>query len=989
MGGQGRISKYFIGIIVAVLLTRECEMQNAYENTYSDFPETSIGLQFSYTDGPQHHRRQRSSDQLEYFAVVEMNVSQAVVIEQIKKSLAYAMFPFQMDNNTEIIFANITTVCQSNVSEYQCICEDGYAWSYNNCQTYEACGDIGFGSCGCISRVPSDGEMCVLESVPSPKAPFTESPTPSEPTESLSTPTPLISTTLSRQSITPPPIESLSTATMSTLSTESPSSTESTSTSSISLLTPSTELTSPSTTTPSPTTAMPSPESPSATATQSTSMLTPFTESSSTATPSPSTPPTESQSTSVLTPSTESPSSVATQSTYMTSKPPTPSKSTLSTPAPSTQPTTMKTIVIGMSVKISQTFDPSLSDNNSVTYKDLSRRIESVIDTIYSNKLNGYKVGSTKVTGFRPGSVIADYTINATSNSLDFGAANAEVSDSLSKQGLILAEDAFTLSDQIVFTSDQLYPLQKVELNCAQPGFAMGQIKWTVDNKDPALDNTRYFISNDNSTLTVKNATESDSGRYSCIIQGNIPYVQWQNITIKKSPSINVGEKERYFFCDGSRFQLICSVDVGYNIEWVLGENVLTSGNGTITYNYTMQNVNCTEKIFTCRLRDLPQLKNYGYSQSSVRVRTIAAGDANVLDVIHKLTSKVEFLTGEEIPVFMANLSSSTEQYENNISHSSATVQAIVDILSKIADLSESVVINEPVMRHFLKTVDIIISDNFIDTWNKLTTNNTSIKLLSAIENISGHLTDEFVINEKSIQLNRTKVPNSFILTSALPNSTTEIVIPQVPQATIITIIIFTTLGNVLPTRVSNDSKKSDVHINGDVVVVKVNETLNNISFTFDITDQSLGKPQCVFWNFSLNTWDSTGCEVKQNSTGNITCECNHTTSFSILMSPFSIDPGNQIPLSYITRIGLAISMASLIICLIIEATVWKSVRRNDTSYMRHVSIVNIAVSLLIANICFIIGDAFADEEQPFKEDRCNALSFFMHYFYLALFFWM
>ncbi len=58
----------------------------------------------------------------------------------------------------------LKTVCQPNVTDYQCICEDGYVWSYNNCQRYEACGDISFGSCGCISGIPSDGEMCVLES---------------------------------------------------------------------------------------------------------------------------------------------------------------------------------------------------------------------------------------------------------------------------------------------------------------------------------------------------------------------------------------------------------------------------------------------------------------------------------------------------------------------------------------------------------------------------------------------------------------------------------------------------------------------------------------------------------------------------------------------------------------------------------------------------------------------------------------------------------
>lgn len=61
-------------------------------------------------------------------------------------------------------------------------------------------------------------------------------------------------------------------------------------------------------------------------------------------------------------------------------------------------------------------------------------------------------------------------------------------------------------------TTEPLYPLQKVVLNCTQTEFANGQIKWTVDDKDPALNKTRYLISPDNRTLTVINATEQDSG---------------------------------------------------------------------------------------------------------------------------------------------------------------------------------------------------------------------------------------------------------------------------------------------------------------------------------------------------------------------------------------------------------------------------------------------------------------------------------------------
>ncbi|KAF4082574.1 hypothetical protein AMELA_G00153210 [Ameiurus melas] len=52
---------------------------------------------------------------------------------------------------------------------------------------------------------------------------------------------------------------------------------------------------------------------------------------------------------------------------------------------------------------------------------------------------------------------------------------------------------------------------------------------------------------------------------------------------------------------------------------------------------------------------------------------------------------------------------------------------------------------------------------------------------------------------------------------------------------------------------------------------------------------------------------------------------------------------------------------------------------------MRHVSIVNIAVSLLIANICFIIGAAVVKK----GVGPCSTATFFMHFFYLALFFWM
>ncbi|KAL7887954.1 hypothetical protein AOLI_G00029280 [Acnodon oligacanthus] len=149
--------------------------------------------------------------------------------------------------------------------------------------------------------------------------------------------------------------------------------------------------------------------------------------------------------------------------------------------------------------------------------------------------------------------------------------------------------------------------------------------------------------------------------------------------------------------------------------------------------------------------------------------------------------------------------------------------------------------------------------------------------------------------------------------------------------------------------------------------------------------------PHCVFWNHSLldgiGGWELTGCEVKPlvNQAGTFKCECNHTTSFSILMSPFFV---NNPVLDFITFICVGISIICLILCLIIEIIVWKPLTRNDTAYMRHVSIVNIALSLLIADICFIIGAAIVKEGGRTPVGPCSTATFFMHFFYLAVFFW-
>lgn len=257
-----------------------------------------------------------------------------------------------------------------------------------------------------------------------------------------------------------------------------------------------------------------------------------------------------------------------------------------------------------------------------------------------------------------------------------------------------------------------------------------------------------------------------------------------------------------------------------------------------------------------------------------------------------------------------------------------------------------------------------------------------------SLETVTSRLVnDSFDIDTPSILLNKTAFTDTF---NADLNSSVEIDIPGSDggkQSQSITVITFASMHNVLPAR-DGDNSTSTV-INGRVVLVQSNSTVNNVSFTFDIRNDTLGNPQCVFWNFSLfnglGGWDDEGCELVYSVNETVTCNCNHLTSFSILMSPNSPD---SLSLDIITYIGVGISMASLVICLIIEAVIWRKIRRNTTSYLRHVSIVNIAVSLLIANIWFIIGAAISVAEKK-NPPACSAATFFIHFFYLALFFWM
>lgn len=311
-------------------------------------------------------------------------------------------------------------------------------------------------------------------------------------------------------------------------------------------------------------------------------------------------------------------------------------------------------------------------------------------------------------------------------------------------------------------------------------------------------------------------------------------------------------------------------------------------------------------------------------------------------------------------------------------------------------------------LQDVLGTVDVIIGDEARESWAVLNANqtgNSSSNLLGSLETLSNALVGEFGIATERIMLNRTSFNKSFAKDL---NYSIIINIPATNHDNVfITTMVLSTLNNVMPVRntslnsslfnATDNGTIPDNAVNAAVVLVQINATIQNVTLTYVKLNNSLSlNPQCVFWNFTvfdyLGAWDDEGCMFVSDINDTVTCNCNHLTSFSLLMATDIPDGKLKLALDIITYVGVGISLASLVICLIIEGCVWKALTKNSTALMRHIAIINTALSLLIADICFIIAGSIAQkhrENYEFPVDQCSAATFFMHFFYLALFFWM
>ncbi|XP_042359925.1 adhesion G protein-coupled receptor F5-like [Plectropomus leopardus] len=160
------------------------------------------------------------------------------------------------------------------------------------------------------------------------------------------------------------------------------------------------------------------------------------------------------------------------------------------------------------------------------------------------------------------------------------------------------------------------------------------------------------------------------------------------------------------------------------------------------------------------------------------------------------------------------------------------------------------------------------------------------------------------------------------------------------------------------------------------------NDTSIAITLTFPNDRKNITEPFCVFWHINKKSWSKHGCSVKSSDANHTVCECNHLTSFSVLMAKRDVSTK---ALDMITNVGLGVSICSLLIFLIIELLVWSAVVKTNLSHFRHTAIVNIAVFLLLADCSFLASS----NPETIGDTWCLVLTICKHLFFLAMFSWM
>lgn len=310
-------------------------------------------------------------------------------------------------------------------------------------------------------------------------------------------------------------------------------------------------------------------------------------------------------------------------------------------------------------------------------------------------------------------------------------------------------------------------------------------------------------------------------------------------------------------------------------------------------------------------------------------------------------------------------------------SDSVADIAASINVLDKMAQASENIVLGAKILPPFVNAASNLLNK----TWNP--GNDSLLYKMSAnyLQSLEGLV--------KNIQINTSGnssdyyTPNLDLKYCTGSNCAVEVFGIDV-NLTMPSGIMKTVAVKNLMDKLKNTFKATEK------TSLLVSTTLENnsdssivIEMQFSTAVAKNQTPYCVFWETSKGDWSDEGCNKTSNDENGTICRCTHLTSFSVLMARGS--EVSRPDLDIITYIGLGVSICSLVIFLLIEFLVWSAVIKTKLSHYRHTAMVNIAFFLLLADISFLASS----KPKILSNTMCLAFTISKHLFFLVMFSWM
>ncbi|XP_072369646.1 adhesion G-protein coupled receptor G7 isoform X1 [Scyliorhinus torazame] len=181
---------------------------------------------------------------------------------------------------------------------------------------------------------------------------------------------------------------------------------------------------------------------------------------------------------------------------------------------------------------------------------------------------------------------------------------------------------------------------------------------------------------------------------------------------------------------------------------------------------------------------------------------------------------------------------------------------------------------------------------------------------------------------------------------------------------------------------------------------------LNSVELLFNpkynSTEYFIHDHACVFWDYTVDDWNTAGCSKSTDGFGNLRCQCNHATNFAVLMS-FRRNYTYTEPLNIVSYIGSGFSIAGLTITIAFQI-VTRQARKTSLTWVT----VSLCASMFMVNLTFIFGIynpnarnekrsganntenivLSSDRSNPPEVYSCTAAAAMLHYFLMATFTW-